>query len=363
MEQVKLYDTTLRDGMQGEGMSLSAAGEGARGEGARRARRADDRGRLPELQPEGRGALRLARRARAGARRRLRLRHDPAARGGGGRRPGAPDRDRLLRAGGHPGRQDLGPPPGEGHQGLPRGEPGDDRRVGRLLPRARQAGRLRRRALLRLLPRGPRVRALLPGGGDRRRGRERHPLRHQRGEPAEPGRGGDRGRRHPLRRPRRNRHPRPRRRGLRGRQQPRRGRRRGAHGAGDGERLRRALRQRQPDLGAARAAAEDGLRRRPGRQARDADRDGPLHRRALQPDAGPERALRRPQRLRPQGRHPRRRDRGRGALLRARRTGRGRQRAGDPALGALRQGDDPRPGRARRASRSTTRPPRGRSRS
>ena len=25
MEQVKLYDTTLRDGMQGEGMSLSAA--------------------------------------------------------------------------------------------------------------------------------------------------------------------------------------------------------------------------------------------------------------------------------------------------------------------------------------------------
>ena len=24
MEQVKLYDTTLRDGMQGEGMSLSA---------------------------------------------------------------------------------------------------------------------------------------------------------------------------------------------------------------------------------------------------------------------------------------------------------------------------------------------------
>ncbi|MDX6605397.1 MAG: 2-isopropylmalate synthase, partial [Solirubrobacterales bacterium] len=25
MEQVKLYDTTLRDGMQGEGMSLSAS--------------------------------------------------------------------------------------------------------------------------------------------------------------------------------------------------------------------------------------------------------------------------------------------------------------------------------------------------
>ncbi len=41
--------------------------------------------------------------------------------------------------------------------------------------------------------------------------------------------------------------------------------RRGAHGAGHRERLRRALRQRQPDLDPARAAAEDGLRRRPPR--------------------------------------------------------------------------------------------------
>ena len=132
---------------------------------------------------------------------------------------------------------------------------------------------------------------------------------------------------------------------------------------GTRERLRRALRQRQPDHDPARPAAEDGLRRgRPG-EARDADRDGPLHRRALQPGAEPERALRRPQRLRPQGRHARRRDRGRRADLRAHRPGRGRQRAGDPALGALRQGDDPRPGRRARASRSTTRPPRGRSRS
>ena len=35
------------------------------------------------------------------------------------------------------GRQDLGAAPREGDQGLPRGEPGDDRRLGRLLPRAR----------------------------------------------------------------------------------------------------------------------------------------------------------------------------------------------------------------------------------
>ena len=41
----------------------------------------------------------------------------------------------------------------------PRGEPGDDRRLGRLLPRAGQARRLRRRALLRRLPRRRRLRA------------------------------------------------------------------------------------------------------------------------------------------------------------------------------------------------------------
>ena len=362
MEQVKLYDTTLRDGMQGEGMSLSAA------EKARVVQALDELGvqmieaGFPSSNPKEEELFASLAELELEQRGRLRLRDDPAARGGGGRRPGAPHPDRLLRAGGHPGRQDLGPPPGEGDQGLARGEPGDDRRVGRLLPRAGQAGRLRRRALLRLLPRGPRVRALLPRGGDRRRGRERHPLRHQRGEPADQvaaatevivARFGERaeigihahddagcGVANSLAAVDAGR----------------------AHGAGDGERLRRALRQRQPDHDPARAAAEDGLRRGPAREPRDADRDGPLHRRALQPDAGPERALRRPQRLRPQGRHARRRDRGRRAHLRAHRAGRGRQRAGDPALGALRQGDDPRPGRARRDSRSTTRPPRGRSR-
>ena len=67
MEQVKLYDTTLRDGMGGRGMSLSVGEKLQRGAGARRARRAVHRGRLPEQQPEGSGAVRAARRARAGA--------------------------------------------------------------------------------------------------------------------------------------------------------------------------------------------------------------------------------------------------------------------------------------------------------
>ena len=70
-----------------------------------------------------------------------------------------------------PGRQDLGASPGEGDPGLARGEPGDDRRLGRLLPRAGQAGHLRRRALLRRLSATTRLRAGMPAR--RRRGRAR----------------------------------------------------------------------------------------------------------------------------------------------------------------------------------------------
>ncbi len=63
MEQVKLYDTTLRDGMGGPGMSLSVD------EKLKVVRALDelgvqfDRGRLPELQPERSRALRAPRRS------------------------------------------------------------------------------------------------------------------------------------------------------------------------------------------------------------------------------------------------------------------------------------------------------------
>ena len=83
--------------------------------------------------------------------------------------------------------------------------------------------------------------------------------------------------------------------------------------------------------------------------AREPDPDRPLPRRALQHDAGPRPGLRRPQRLRPQGGHARRRGRRRRQHLRAPRPGAGRQRARDPRLRALGQGDDPQPGRAGRA--------------
>ena len=65
MEQVKLYDTTLRDGMGGHGMSLSVGEKLKVVAGPRRARRPLHRGRLPQLQPEGSRAVRAARRARA----------------------------------------------------------------------------------------------------------------------------------------------------------------------------------------------------------------------------------------------------------------------------------------------------------
>ena len=72
-------------------------------------------------------------------------------------RPGPAELVGSLRAGRHPGRQDLGPPPREGDQGLARGEPGDDRRLGRASAAGRQARGLRRRALLRRLARRPRA--------------------------------------------------------------------------------------------------------------------------------------------------------------------------------------------------------------
>ena len=121
---------------------------------------------------------------------------------------------------------------------------------------AGQAGRLRRRALLRRLARRPGLRARVPAGRGRGRGRERDPLRHQRLQPPRPGRRGDRrgGRR--ARRAGGDRDPRPQRRRVRGRQLARGGRGRRADGAGDDQRLRRALRQRQPGLDPAGAAAQ-----------------------------------------------------------------------------------------------------------
>ena len=130
--KIELYDTTLRDGMQGEGMSLSAE------EKLRVAHRLDELGidlieagfpssNPKELELFGLLAARDVR-ARAIAAFGMTRRRDVARRG----RSGAAGARRLLRAGLHDRRQDVGAAPREGRQGRPRGEPADDRRVGRV---------------------------------------------------------------------------------------------------------------------------------------------------------------------------------------------------------------------------------------
>ena len=128
-----------------------------------------------------------------------------------------------------------------------RGEPRQHRASrSRIVVGAGARGAVRRRAFLRRLQGQPRLCARLPAGGARRRGALGGALRHQRRHAAGRGRGdhrgGDRGR-HPGRPAR---HPHPRRHRQRGGELARGGRRRRAAGAGHAERARRALRQRQP---------------------------------------------------------------------------------------------------------------------
>ena len=98
MEQVKLYDTTLRDGMGGHGMSLSV------GEKLKVVQALDALGvhfieaGFPSSNPKEAELFERARGAGAGERHDRRLRDDEARRGRRGRRPGARDPGRVLRA-------------------------------------------------------------------------------------------------------------------------------------------------------------------------------------------------------------------------------------------------------------------------
>ncbi len=183
-----------------------------------------------------------------------------------------------------------------------------DRRLGRVPRAGRQARDLRRRALLRRLPRRPGVRAGVPAGRGRRRGAERVVLCDTNGSslPQQIADGG------------------------RARCAPSSpdvavgihchndlecgvanslaavGRGRDA-GAGHDERHRRAHRQREPRLDHRRPAAEARPRGPRRRAARAADRDRALRRRAAEPQPRPAPAVGRAQRLRAQGRHARRR--------------------------------------------------------
>ena len=159
MTHIELYDTTLRDGMQGEGMSLSAQ------EKLRVAHRLDELGidvieagfpssNPKELELFGLLAGETFRHARIAAFGMTRRRDSTADAD-----PGLRVLAESIRPGVHDRRQDLGPSPREGREGRSRREPADDLRVGRVPRRRGQARDLRRRALLRRVRGRPRVRA------------------------------------------------------------------------------------------------------------------------------------------------------------------------------------------------------------
>ena len=150
---VTIYDTTLRDGMQQEGMSVSVDEKVRIALRARRARAALHRGRLSGLEPQGDRLLRAHGAREAAARRARGLRHDAPQGRGRRRRPRPAGAGRRLDSGRDHRRQDLGPAPAHRAAREPRREPAHDRRVGRVPRGAGQARDLRRRALLRRLGR------------------------------------------------------------------------------------------------------------------------------------------------------------------------------------------------------------------
>ncbi len=332
---VRIYDTTLRDGTQREGLSLSAVDK------LRIARLLDGMGVAfielgwPGSNPKDAEAFERARDVQwahaaltaFGSTRRARLR--ARGRPAGGRAP------RDGRAGLRHLRQVVRAPRARRAPHLRGGEPADDRRDGRLPGRERAPRRVRRRALLRRLAREPRLRDGDAPRRGRRGRRDGRPVRHERrlAPLADRGarRGGGRGHR------RAHRHPRARRHGLRRRELDRGGARRRRARAGHAERLRRAVRQREPLLDRAEPRAQDGPHVPAPWRAGRADARRVAGRGDREPRARPARGVRRPQRLRAQGRRARRGHPPERALVRARRPGaRGQQdaRRRERALGA-----------------------------
>ena len=178
---VSIYDTTLRDGMQGEGMSLSVD------EKVRVAHALDSLGvhlieaGFPASNPKEEALFELLARRELRERRDRRLRHDPPARR---RRPRTIPALRLLADCFAPVCTLVGKTWSLHLEKVTQVEPEENLRmiadsVGFLVG-AGQAGDLRRRALLRRLPRRPGLRAALPARR-RRGGRgERDAVRHER---------------------------------------------------------------------------------------------------------------------------------------------------------------------------------------
>ena len=132
MADIQLYDATLRDGMGGGGMTLTAA------EKVRVVHALDALGvhmieaGFPASNPKELELFELLERESLHTARDRRVRDDAPARGGrrGGR--GAARARGVVRAGVHARRQELGAAGRDGVEGDARGEPEHDRRVDRV---------------------------------------------------------------------------------------------------------------------------------------------------------------------------------------------------------------------------------------
>ena len=320
------------------------------------------------LEPEGHRVLPACPGGAAPAARAARgVRRHAAGRGGGGGRPARGCAARLRCGSGDAGGQVARPARRARPAHDARGEPRDGPRHGLAPARRGAAGLPRRRALLRRLPRQPRLRAGGAAHRVRRGRRGRGALRHQRWHAAGLGRGRGQRRRGDDRRA--GRHPLPQRHGLRGRQHALGGRRRRDPRAGHAQRVRRAHRQRRPGQRGGQPGAQA---RSPGAPRGPAARGDPRGARGRGRDQLPARlapAVRRHLRVRAQGRAARQCDQGRpeplpahGSRGRRQRHEAARLRHGRPCVDRAegpraRLRARPRPGQARHrvASRSRSR--------
>ena len=171
---LKIYDTTLRDGTQGEGISLFGHRQAAHRGAARPIRLRLHRGRLPRLQPARHRVLRRGAEVEAPAMPAWPRSAQPAAPASRRQRTPAPGAARRRHAGRDHRRQNLAParhrdPAHDGGR-----EPGDDRGLRAPPGGAGTRGRLRRGAFLRRLQGQPRVRPPQPRRGKARRRGQPH---------------------------------------------------------------------------------------------------------------------------------------------------------------------------------------------
>ena len=308
---VEIFDTTLRDGAQLEGISLTVDDK------LRIAEQLDHlgvhwiEGGWPGGQPEGRGVLPPGRRPSSTSRRRRMV-----AFGSTRRVKGKVDDDptlaNLVAAGtsavcivgkswDYHVTDALGTTLDEGAAMV-----GDSVEYP---PRPRTRRDVRRRALLRRLQAQPRVRAAGARSGGSQRSRPPRAVRHERRVAAVRDRADRRRGRPALPRRRHDRDPHPRRHRVRGGKRSRRGRCRCGPGAGHDQRHRRAHRQLQPHDGHPEPVAEDGHRDDPADRMERLTSGRPPHRRARQRRAEPAGPVRGRLRVRAQGRPARERDR------------------------------------------------------